>query len=229
MKTRSLVIIIAIVIALTNSANAAYELLLDATQDATVDSVETNENYGNDDKLSIQGTTQDAFGLGSLKHTYITFDLSEIPDNAEIISAVFAINLVETNGGGFMTTDPYASLHYVADDNWNQNNITFDSAPAHNTDHIDEQTLMADPGYYYWNLLSNAGDFKWSDYSIDLQDNKITLMITTLDQHLNNYANFHSSESTLENTQPYLSITYVPEPTTIILLGLGSVLLRRKK
>lgn len=229
MRKQLLTIIIATVIALTNSANAGFDFFQYAVEDATVDSSETTTNYGNDQQLSIQGSTEDFFALGSVKQTYLSFDLSEIPDNAEITSAVFAINLIETNDGGFQTIDPYASLHYVEDDNWTQATITFDTAPANNTDHIDEQTLMEDAGYYYWDLFSNAGDYNWSDYVIDLDDNRITLMIRTLDQDLNNNAYFHSSESTIENTQPYLSITYIPEPATIIILSMGTLMIKRRK
>ena len=87
---------------------------------------------------------------------------------------------------------------------------------------------LSDTGLYYtWNLLSDLGQNAWTNYADDLADNFITFMLVVPDEHLNNFAIFNSSEAA--GNLPYLEIGYVPEPATLMILGIGGLFLVRRR
>ncbi len=233
----SYLLVVLTVVGLCGLAEATLELdgsyFENPVEDAAVDSQYSWLNYGDENVLAIQGTDDGMFGLPSKKESYLKFDLSEIPDNAVITSAVFGVYLLATSDEGGMVPS-HASLHYVADDSWAEMDITWSGSsakPDYNPGYIDEEFEMADIGYYEWDLLfSNAGEFTWSNYADDLAADVVSLMlkVSTNDENENNFTDYGSSEAD-EGVRPYLKITYVPEPLTIALLGLGGLFLRRRR
>ena len=188
---------------------------------------EQGDNDGNSGQIKIKGRENQAI---------MKFDLSDIPDDAEIISAVFGVYLLETNNGGFDTVDPHATLHRLADDTWTQASVTWGTMPTDLSEQIDEQLLLTDPGVYMWDLMSTAGDYTWDDaqYYLDLDDDLLSLVLITPDENANNWATFNSSEAQVVKGAdpailPFVRIEYLPEPTTLGLLGLGALALRRRK
>ena len=209
-------------------ATLVYDYSENPIADATVASEAFSLNFGGEAVLAIQGTDDGMFGLPSKKESYLKFDLSEIPDDAEIVSAVFGIYMFATSDEGGMVPS-HASLHYVADDSWVESGITWATKPDFEADYIDEEWEMADIRYYEWDLFSNAGTSIWLNYADDLAADVVSLMlkVSTYDEVENNFADFNSREAA--TMQPILDIVYVPEPMTIALLGLGGLFLRRRR
>jgi hypothetical protein len=186
---------------------------------------------GGEEELMVRGYSDAIpfYSLESNKRTYLKFDLSQIPDGAEIISARFGIFFSEGNGPGGNTMDPAAALYLVEDDTWQEMTVTWDIQPDAVAGYVDDTVAMTDLGdnYHYWNLLSDLGENSWSSYVDDLEDDILTLMLVTSDEDQNNYAKYNSREAA--TMQPILEITYIPEPMTIALLGLGGLFLRRRR
>ena len=212
-------------------ATLVYDYSENPIGDATVDSLDLTIR-GDEEVLMVQGFSDDIpfYSLGSWKRTYLKFDLSQIPDDAEIVSARFGIYFFEGNGPGGNTMDPSAALYLVEDDTWQEMTVTWDTKPDNAAGYIDDtvaMTVMDPVGYHYWNLLSDLGENLWSSHAADLQDDILSLMLVTSDEDQNNFAKYNSREAA--TMPPVLEIIYVPEPLTIALLGLGGLFLRRRR
>lgn len=223
--------ILAMVFGLCSTGRAVVFSYLDnPIEDATVDSVLSSMNFGGEETLRVQGYSEfpAIYSLGSMKRVYLKFDLSVIPVWAEIVSAEFGIFFAQGNQGGAATVDPHAALYIVKDDSWQEMDITWDLRPDFEPGYVHRETPLAQEGVYYtWNLLSDMGQNSWKEHQLDIQDGFLSLMLLAPDADLNNYAIFNSSEAA--SNLPYLSIGYVPEPGTLVMLGLGVVWIRRRK
>ena len=215
-----------------------YDYNQPPTADAMVDSANPLTNYGSIDTLLIQGSS---FALGSKKMSYLKFDLSSIsipaiPDSAiTFISAELGIYFYERNLGGIGWIAPEVSLHRVSDDSWTEGGITYNNQPSPGSisDPFVDILQPQQPGYLTWDLLltsSNPDTYTWPSLNNpDLADtdNYVSFFIQPAELDKNQWAKFWSDEDT---HPPYLKITYIPEPATIALLGLGALsLLRRRK
>jgi hypothetical protein len=198
----------------------AAPTLMPELVDAVVDSAGNTVSS----QLSVQGYRVGIGSFGSVQRSYLMFDLSSIPDNATIISAEYGMYLDGINQGTYNSSDPSTGLYYVEDDTWTEGGIDWDNAPGASYGGDYQDTV--DNQYYRWDIL-NGTDFQW-EWLGDLVDDRISLMIDSQFEGVNNWAHF---------SNPYLSIDYtvpaVPEPATITLclIGLSSaaVAIRKKK
>ena len=186
--------------------------------DAYVDSVQTNTNF-NTETLQIQGFGAETppFGpdLVSIQQSYLKFDVSSLAGKT-IQSAVFGVYLL--NDSDYET--PSLQLNYVGDDSWTETGITWANKPSsiemigtpELTDTIDR--------YYEWNVFDT-----W--HGDENSDGFVTYMLNVNQQDVDNYAYFASRENTAY--QPFLRIEYIPEPATMLLLGLGVSLVRKQR
>jgi hypothetical protein len=190
--------------------------------DAVVDSAGNSVS-----SLSVQGYHSGVGSFGSVQRSYLMFDLSSIPDDATVVSAQFGMYLSGINQGTYNSCDPSTGVYYVADDSWTKNGITWNNAPAasYGGDYQDTVTPSS-TNPYVWDIFSGT-DFQWA-WAPDLVDNRISMMIDTQFEGVNNWAHF---------VNPYLKVEYttavVPEPATmtLCLIGLSSaaVAIRKKK
>jgi hypothetical protein len=196
--------------------------------DATVDS---QGKAVSESILAVQGYHSGTGTFGSVQRSYLMFDLSSIPDNATVVSAVFGICVAGINSGTYYSSDPSTGVYYVGNDSWTESTITWANKPSYSIGGDYQDTV--DNQYYEWDVLTGT-DFQWN-YMGDLLDNRISLMIKAELEGTNNWAQFYSSEA--QGNQPYLKVGYtvpaVPEPTvmTLCLIGLGSagVVFKKKK
>jgi hypothetical protein len=210
-----------------------------AIEDAMVDSDSNTTNYGSSTTLSIQGFAEGVGSLGSEQISYLKFDLSSIPDNAQIISATFGVYYYQRNPGGFGSAVPEVTLYYVSDDSWDEDTITYNTQPSSSSisdpfSPTVQLTTSNDDQYITWNLLGPAasGVYSWqSNYTPDLTDNFISLLMQPLEFDTNNYGRFYSTNN--EIYRPYLAISYtvVPAPGAVVLgcIGLGVVHFMRRR
>lgn len=217
---KSFTILAALVVVCLSLPAAAVPTYMPEMVDAVVDSAGGTVTS----QLSVQGYHGGIGSYGSIQRSYLMFDLSSIPDNATVIGAWFGMVLDGINQGTYYSCDPSTGLYYVEDDTWTEDDIDWDNAPGASYGGDYQDTV--DNQIYEWDIL-NGTDFQW-DWMGDLVDDRISLMIDSQFEGVNNWAHF---------SNPYLSIDYttpcVPEPATITLclIGLGSagVAFRKKK
>ena len=213
----------------------------DYDQDPIADIIVDSGGYVFDlDYISAQGYGDENPLIESVQRSYLMFDLSSIPDNAVIDSAVFGVywtqydTAIDMYGG---LSDPWVTLHYVESDSWDESG--FDGAtdewldqPSHGGFIDEEQNTVSSIIAYEWDLLDTTGT-PW-DWAVDLanDDNLISLMLMATVETTDNVSWFNSMECS--DYRPYLRIEYtiIPEPSSIILGGLGIGVfgaLRRRK
>ena len=216
--------LIAVVIVMPMSTNllAVVDLYDEApVDDAYVDSGQPNDNF-NTDTLQIQGFGDEIPPVGpdldSDEQSFLKFDVSSL-EGKTLLSAVFGLYL--SDASSYFT--PSMQLSYVGDDAWSEDGITWTNSLPLVTDAVaigtSEQTDELGR-YYEWDVFED-----WNDD--ELAGGFVSYMLTIEQEGFDNYAYFPSSEAIAN--QPYLRIEYIPEPATLILLGLGTMLIRKRR
>lgn len=193
----------------------ATTVILTPTDDTYVYNNSSDTNYGNDIALSSGYT----FDLSATHFwtTFLKFNLSGVPTDQTVVSAT--LHMYQYNGAGYSSSGTNAA--YVADDSWTAASVTWNSRPAYGDvlgSCLDDKSHR---DWSQWNLLSSSA---W-DWSIDLIDGVLSLAI--MESGGSSTHNWYSTEFQ-QTLTPYLELTYVPEPCTLILVGLGGLLLRRR-
>ena len=193
-------------------ATAPTTVTLTASSDAGIwnnNPTDENKNYGNCDKLYINGPS------GTSKdRSMVKFDLSSIPSNAIISSAIYS--LVKVGGSN---TSLSTSVHQVTNDwtegaggcggtagivNWNKRMTSTDwNTPGGDFNATAESSIaIAGNGTYSWgvtNLVQNWVGGSSANYGF------ITKYTT---ENVNAQKDFGSSENSTLESRPSLTITY---------------------
>lgn len=158
------------------------------------------------------------------ENSLLKFDLSSLPDDAEITSAV--LNLY-----GRGTSDERVFVYTTTEDGWDEGTVTWNSYAAYMSGSLVADTDVV-VGYdqdrwFQWNIdLSN---WNWAG---DLGDNAVTLVLKgdTSDYNYSVSAILSSKEYRDFGGNayvPYLDITYIPEPAALSLFLLGGLSVAR--
>jgi hypothetical protein len=170
------------------SASYGRTYILLPMADATVYSWDENSNFGNETSLYVQ-TDND---IPILLTIFLKFNLNGLPSGAIITGATLNLYCWYNSS----VTD--ISLYYVADDSWEEYDITFLSRP----EIIYPPSAQGTPslGWKSWNLMANA---KWTPET----DGVLSLNLTS-DGPYDETAAFYSREYTTNlNLRPYLKVT----------------------
>ena len=210
------IILLIIFISIIQFSNATTLTIKSATKvkDAyTANGGESANNYG---KLTWTGC-----GVGTVSsnpetsRSFIRFDLSQIPQNATINSAVITLYADTPIGGGNTTIGgSNASYFRRITQDWNDNIITWNSQPSVTNQNqvsvpssiTNSQNITADIKDLVQYFVNNAG----SNYgvSLALQDESIALLYRTI--------HCYSVEGTDSTLWPQLIVDYTaPAPPTV--------------
>jgi hypothetical protein len=217
---RNLVFLVLVVLmAATPAAGLATSYSISPTADTQVQAFQPNYNYGADQSFWVNwgGTSGNAKG-----RSFLRFDLSSIPDTYQITQAVLHLYHY-TNSG---SVNNVVDVHYVSNDSWKETGsgaITWNNAPAYGAK-LGAQTIpkSSPPGWATFNLFGVPGAWNWS---ADLNDNAVSLMLKFDNESQSQDIMFISKENIGGWPHPYLEITANPTPLpgTIFLLSSGLV------
>jgi hypothetical protein len=194
------------------SINAyANSISLQASEDVLVNSTKVvTPGYYQNGFLSVyyDGTVYN--------RSYLKFDLSGIPDVSVITQAY--LWLYDYEG----LSNPVADVHHVSDDSWTESATLWSNKPSYDSKLDSGSPVIGN--WIKYDLLSIGG---WN-YSIDLADNTLSLLLKEGETSTSTkQAHFYASDYDLGHTalRPRLDITYVPEPSTLVLIGIGMIAL----
>lgn len=88
--------------------------------DAYVNSSSPDTNYGDIGSLYVSANSEQDF-------TYVTFDLSSIPADANIISAKLKVYLSSTGGSIYWSPADRIGAYYCSDSSWTELGITWNN------------------------------------------------------------------------------------------------------
>lgn len=235
MMTRTAIVLASAAATLGSQAiGVADTITADLEADARVNRGSPDASYGGDNVLTVRrGTDANTF------KSYLRFDLSNVPDLADVTAVT--LNLTAVNSSGVVEVawwDQTVSVFGLQDAAWDEGTVTWNNAPANNTANsgspaassflspaqlLGSFNAMGTTGTYAFSFdLNNPTVAAWFADATD--GGTITLMLST--EGTSNQL-IGSKEG---NFDPSLGVTYVPEPGTIALAALGgaAMLCRRR-
>ncbi|MBI5685083.1 MAG: DNRLRE domain-containing protein [Verrucomicrobia bacterium] len=142
-------------------------------------------------------------------YSFLKFDLSTLPSNTIIESAV--LHLRGFDGSYLYPT----SIARMTSDSWTEDTISWNTQPSAGAGLADETSWTTDNGTFWMTRELNIAAWSYAD---DVQDNAVTLRLTrSLDSTT---ASYRTSEYGVGSI-PYLELSVVPEPGAAGLLLTG--------
>jgi len=216
MKTR--ITLIPIIAALTLSG------ALTAT--ATSISVRPDHDAWTEDGAGVQDHIgNQAYGGTVGRQAYLKFDISSLGAGLTISSATLTMRTRNDFNGDF-----FARLYEVADDSWDETTLEDANEPALGPQIAQWDiegiiTLNHSPGTSQLDVLDVTG---WVTSNYNALDNLISFGIVEIGSSATFYrGDEHADQS--EHPWAELTVTGVPEPTTLALLGLSGLALLRAR
>jgi hypothetical protein len=179
-----------------------------AGKDAYISSLTPDFNYASNEYLSIGQSIFSTLGFNRVKfilesyflRAYLQFDLSELPDNAVVVSAV--LKLYQPNS--IDTTGLMIDVHQVTE-SWEENTISWNNKPDYLTSPESTITVpISIFGWLSWDITSLVQG--WANGSIANYGVLLKVAGMVLEYiHINCYSSNYAGGSTLH---PKLEITY---------------------
>lgn len=193
-KTTILLCIIPLFLLGTLSAGAAIpnNMVLYPIEDAALTFNDPDQNKGTSsylDAWEVYYGSSEEYNFG--RRSYLKFDVSSIPDESTIESAVLELYLWDEN-------DETCSVgaHICQDNSWDEIGITWNSAPTFDLTPIDVCDSIATIGWYYWNIESAVENALSSD----------VLSVVLTEANTPDICSFYSREAYDEELKPKLTI-----------------------
>jgi hypothetical protein len=211
MKRRLIIALMGVLCLWLGNTSEADMLQLYPTNDAFVNSANPDTTY-NGTGLNV------GYNDGAITRSYLMFNLSAIPADQLIVSA-----LLRLDTSYFSPTAPTVGAHYLEYDNWSESTLTWFNAPTKfNIPATDTQLININE--VFWTVTNDVSHAYGDDdiYSVVMKLSNEVPGVET---------GFYSKDMGIPDWSPYLRIEYqpIPEPVTLVLLGLGGLFLRKRK
>ncbi len=183
--------------------------------DAHVNSASPDTNYGGEKKLYVSSNSE-------FNYTYVMFDLSSIPSDANIISANLSLYLASTGGNIYGWPADKIGVYYCSDSSWTESKITWNNKPGFDstpTDTWSFSIVYTVKVYKSWNVTK--------DMRVALPSRKLTQVVRFETKTEFGYAVFSSREGT---DKPQLRVKFLSSSVTddsfliYIFVGVGVVI-----
>lgn len=208
-----------------------------AGADTFIAAFEQDTNYGNLATLNIKNAMSD--GVPSISFNrkgYIRFDISAL-GSSSIAGATLSLTIgngVEGDPGDPVTGVQLFSIYGLNDvdsgENWVESALTWNNAPANDTSSgssvLSNTSLL---GQFSFTGTGNTGSFaqlsggNLVNFLSDDTNSLVTFILVreTFDPNYHGWIHNFASKENLTLSPPSLTITQVPEPSSVVLLGLG--------
>ncbi len=177
-------------------AIGSTSITLYSVADAYVNASSPGTNYGSSGSLYVSASSK-------LDYTYVMFDLSSLPSEANIIYARLRMHLSDTGGDIYYFPSDDIGAYYCSDNSWIENGITWNNCPVFNSQPTDTYsfTMMYYLNYKSWNVTE--------DVRQAFPSGTLTEVIKFASKTGEGYAVFDSKEN---GDEPQLEIEYSLEP-----------------
>ena len=168
-------------------------ITIESVADAYVNSSSPDTNYGAMDYVYVKKNSEQRF-------TYVKFDLSSLPSDANIILAKLKLYL--TDIGGYTGN---INTYYCSNSSWTELEVTWSNKPDFSSEPTDENyfgMLVFKNRYYSWDVTADVQE--------DLSQGNLTEVIV---RKSSGYVKFQSKEGA---HKPKLEVEYSTKPVFVI-------------
>lgn len=178
-----------------NSNSTPKTITLNPTEDAFVDRSDDGKNFGGENYLKVYDSTGGIFVDESF--TYLKFDLSNIPKDANIISTKLKLY---TN---YVSESYRIGVYEGSDDSWNEFEIRWNNKPAFNQESKNIIKVTLEDSWHEWDV---------KDIINSKKGQVATIILKSIDVHKDSmYVKFLSIDQTEEynlDKKPQLVVEY---------------------
>ncbi len=169
-----------------------------AIADAYVNSSNPDSNYGLDDYLEL-GKSAQSSAVG-----YMMFDLSVLPQGADVTFATLQVALADIGG-----SEGGVEVYYCSRDDWTEREITWNNKPNYEEDETD---------YVYYSGPVSLGEYYGWNVTADVRNAIGKGKLTEVVVDSRGYSHYYSKESFID-LPPKLYIQYLAKPVSALHLG----------
>ncbi len=180
-----------------------------------------DDNRSDSKKLSVRASSNG-------NKSWIKFDLGDL-DVGNLLSAILTVSLHEGKSGDQSFDVSYVNNDYLDNIDWAEKSITWNNAPGNDTADLG----LLDPAKTtYLSTVNFTDGLAGDSFAIDVlgalqtdTDGIVQIVLHNSPNSINLSTHDHPEEA----QRPFIDATMVPEPMTLILLGLGGLIVARRK